>query len=116
MNRVPDSELVLVPGGTLITATAEDGRAFALKMARHMIHNLQPDLDTLKRGRSFTRETQTISSLPVRSQLLSFNYFLRRTIIGGEQDRTAHSGQIPGINHVSRKVRAQIYGRRVFRR
>lgn len=51
MNRVPDSELVLVPGGTLITATPEEGRALALKMARHMIHNIQPDLDILNGGR-----------------------------------------------------------------
>jgi hypothetical protein len=51
MNRVPDSELVLVPGGSLITATAEEGRALALKLARHTIHNLQPDLDVLKGGR-----------------------------------------------------------------
>lgn len=34
MNRVPDSELVLVPGGTLITATPEAGRALAMTMAR----------------------------------------------------------------------------------
>lgn len=27
MNRVPDAGLVLVPGGTLITATPEEGRA-----------------------------------------------------------------------------------------
>lgn len=51
MNRVPDSELVLVPGGTLITATPEEGRALAITMARHMIHNIQPDLDVLKAGR-----------------------------------------------------------------
>lgn len=51
MNRVPDSELVLVPGGTLITATPEAGRALAIAMSRHMIHNLQPDLDVLKAGR-----------------------------------------------------------------
>jgi hypothetical protein len=51
MNRVPDSELVLVPGGTLITATAEEGRALAITMARHSIHNIQPDLDFLKAGR-----------------------------------------------------------------
>jgi Hexameric tyrosine-coordinated heme protein (HTHP) len=51
MNRVPDSELVLVPGGTLITATPEEGRALALTMTRHMIHNIQPDLDVLKSGR-----------------------------------------------------------------
>lgn len=51
MNRVPDAELVLVPGGTLITATPEEGRALALTMARHVIHNIQPDLDVLKAGR-----------------------------------------------------------------
>lgn len=51
MNRVPAEALVLVPGGTLITATPEEGRALALTMARHMIHNIQPDLDVLKGGR-----------------------------------------------------------------
>jgi hypothetical protein len=51
MNRVPQEALVLVPGGTLITATPEEGRALALTMARHTIHNLQPDLDVLKSGR-----------------------------------------------------------------
>lgn len=51
MNRVPDSELVLVPGGTLITATPDEGRALAFTMARHSIHNIQPDLDALKAGR-----------------------------------------------------------------
>ncbi len=51
MNRVPDSELVLVPGGTLITSSPEEGRKLALTMARHTIHNLQPDLDVLKGGR-----------------------------------------------------------------
>jgi hypothetical protein len=51
MNRVPDSELILVPGGTLITATPEEGRALAITMARHTIHRIQPDLDVLKGGR-----------------------------------------------------------------
>lgn len=51
MNRLPDSELVLVPGGTLITNTPEEGRALALIMARHTIHNIQPDIDVLKCGR-----------------------------------------------------------------
>lgn len=52
MNRLPDSELVLVPGGTLITDTPEEGRALAMLMARHTIHNIQPDLDVLKAGRN----------------------------------------------------------------
>jgi hypothetical protein len=47
MNRVPDSELVLVPGGTLVTASPEEGRALAFTMARHSIHTIQPDLDVL---------------------------------------------------------------------
>ena len=51
MNRVPDSELTMVPGGTLLTATPEQGRALAFAMARHSIHNIQPDLDVLKGGR-----------------------------------------------------------------
>jgi hypothetical protein len=50
MNRVPDTELVLIPGGTLITATPEEGRALAIAIARHTIHNIQPDLDVLKDG------------------------------------------------------------------
>lgn len=51
MNRLPEAELVLVPGGTLITATPEAGRALAIAISRHMIHNIQPDLDVLKSGR-----------------------------------------------------------------
>ena len=51
MNRVPESELVLVPGGTLITATPEEGRLLAITLARHSIHNIQPDLDVLVVGR-----------------------------------------------------------------
>ena len=51
MNRVPAAELVLVPGGTLITSTPEEGRAMALTMVRHLVHNIQPDLDVLKGGR-----------------------------------------------------------------
>ena len=51
MNRVPDSELVLIPGGSLTTPTAEEGRALAITLARHSIHNIQPDLDVLVAGR-----------------------------------------------------------------
>ncbi|MFJ4091245.1 hexameric tyrosine-coordinated heme protein [Kitasatospora sp. NPDC089913] len=51
MNRVPDEALVLVPGNTLITSTPEEGRALALTLARHTVHNIQPDLDVLKGGR-----------------------------------------------------------------
>jgi hypothetical protein len=51
MNRVPEAELILVPGGSLITNTPEEGRALAIKLARHTVHNIQPDLDILKGGR-----------------------------------------------------------------
>jgi Hexameric tyrosine-coordinated heme protein (HTHP) len=51
MNRVPDAALVLIPGGTLLTKTAEEGRKLALTLARQVIHNIQPDLDVLKAGR-----------------------------------------------------------------
>ncbi|NEA99039.1 hexameric tyrosine-coordinated heme protein [Streptomyces sp. SID13726] len=51
MTRVPDEGLVLVPGNSLLTATPEEGRALALTLARHTVHNIQPDLDILKGGR-----------------------------------------------------------------
>ena len=51
MTRLPDAELVLVPGNTLITKSVEEGRALALTLARHVIHNLQPNLEVLKAGR-----------------------------------------------------------------
>jgi hypothetical protein len=51
MTRLPESELVLVPGGTLITATPEEGRRLALTLARRSIHNLQPEMEVLKAGR-----------------------------------------------------------------
>lgn len=51
MNMLPPSELILIPGGTLITDTPEEGRALAMLIARHTIHNLQPDLDVLICGR-----------------------------------------------------------------
>ncbi len=40
-----------MPGGTLITATPDEGRALALTLARHSIHNIPPDLDVLQSGR-----------------------------------------------------------------
>ena len=72
MNRVPDSELVLVPGGTLITATPEAGRALALAMARHMIHNIQPDLDALKEGRP--KYALSPDSLIAASQVVAIEF------------------------------------------
>jgi hypothetical protein len=72
MNRVPDSELVLVPGGTLLTATAEEGRALAITMARHSIHNIQPDLDILKGGRP--NYSTNPDSLTAVSQVIAIEF------------------------------------------
>ena len=72
MNRLPDSELVLVPGGTLITATPEEGRALAFTMARHSIHNIQPDLDVLKAGRAIYAATP--DSLTAASQVVAIEF------------------------------------------
>lgn len=72
MNKVPDAELVLVPGGTLITPTAEEGPALAIMMARHSIHNIQPDLDVLKAGRP-TYSTSPDSLIAV-SQVIAIEF------------------------------------------
>ncbi|HIW21580.1 MAG TPA: hexameric tyrosine-coordinated heme protein [Candidatus Dorea intestinavium] len=50
-NLLPESERTAIPGGTLITATPEEGRELAMLIARHTIHKIQPDLDILKAGR-----------------------------------------------------------------
>ena len=72
MNHVPDSELVLVPGGSLLTPTAEEGRALAITMARHSIHNIQPDLDVLIGGRP-TYSTNPDSLIAV-SQVIALEF------------------------------------------
>jgi len=41
----------LVPGGSLKTATAEEGRALAIKLARLIIKTTQPDADERTRQR-----------------------------------------------------------------
>ena len=51
MNHLPAEELVMIPGGTLLTETPEQGRALAFMLARHSVHNIQPDLDILKGDR-----------------------------------------------------------------
>jgi hypothetical protein len=72
MNRLPDAELALIPGGTLITATPEEGRALAFLIARHSIHNIQPDLDALKAGRP-TYATNS-DSLIAASQVVAIEF------------------------------------------
>lgn len=72
MNRVPAEGLTLVPGGTLMTATPEEGRALALLMARHTIHNIQPDLDALKAGRP--AYANAADSLIAASQVVAIEF------------------------------------------
>lgn len=72
MSKLPDSELVLVPGGTLITETPEEGRELAMLMARHTIHNIQPELDILKEGRkSYASDPD---SLTAASQVVAIEF------------------------------------------
>jgi hypothetical protein len=42
-NRTEIMSTTLIPNGSLITATAEDGRQLAIKMARLVIKATQPD-------------------------------------------------------------------------
>jgi Hexameric tyrosine-coordinated heme protein (HTHP) len=55
MTEVPPEPLV--PNNTLITATAEEGRALAITLARHSIHAMQKNLEVLMSG---LRNTPTI--------------------------------------------------------
>ena len=50
MTQVPQRPLI--PNNTLITKTAEDGRALAVLLARNSIHAMQGELETLKAGRA----------------------------------------------------------------
>lgn len=51
MHLLPEEELGLVPGGTLLTNTPEEGRELAIAMARRTIRNIQPDENVLQCGR-----------------------------------------------------------------
>ena len=72
MNRLPESELVMIPGGTLITDTPEEGRQLAMLIARHTIHNIQPNLNVLKRGRKLYSENP--DSLIAASQVVAIEF------------------------------------------
>lgn len=72
MNWVPDEGLVLVSGGTLITKTPEEGRLLAMTIARHTIHNIQPDLDVLKAGRP--KYSANPDSLTVAAQVVTIEF------------------------------------------
>jgi len=70
MTRLPPAPLV--PNNTLITATAEEGRAF-ITLARHSIHAMQKELEVLKSGRAQIRARWSSPRSP------------RPTTIGAEQ-------------------------------
>lgn len=72
MTRVPDSELTKIPGGTLITDTPEQGRALAFAIARHTVHNIQPDLDVLIAGR--VQYAPTPDSLIAASHVVAVDF------------------------------------------
>jgi hypothetical protein len=72
MNRVPDAELVKIPGGTLLTDSPEEGRALAFAIARHTVHNIQPDLDVLVAGRP--GYSSTPDSLIAASQVVAIEF------------------------------------------
>ncbi len=72
MNQLPESALVMIPGGTLITETPEKGRALAMLIARHTIHNIQQDLDVLKEARkTYSRDP---NSLTAASQVVAIEF------------------------------------------
>ena len=53
--RLPAEELQGIPGGTLITETPEEGRQLAMLIARHTIHQIQPNPGCSQSGRPDTR-------------------------------------------------------------
>ncbi|MDR2233502.1 MAG: hexameric tyrosine-coordinated heme protein [Tannerella sp.] len=72
MNKLPDEALVGIPGGTLITATPEEGRKLAMLIARHTIHQIQPDLDKLVAGRPSYAENP--DSLTAAAQVVAIEF------------------------------------------
>lgn len=51
MSQPTPSAVELVPGNSLITTSAEEGRALAITIARRTVKATQPDVDVLKEGR-----------------------------------------------------------------
>ena len=63
---------MFVPGGTLITNTPEEGRQLAITMARHTIHNIQPNKDILNYGRKIYSVNP--DSLILASQVVAIEF------------------------------------------
>ncbi|HHT50343.1 MAG TPA: hypothetical protein GXZ78_02570 [Eubacteriaceae bacterium] len=71
-NLISEEELVLIPGGTLITNTPEEGRQLAIAMARRTIHNIQPNKDILNYGRKIYSVNP--DSLILASQVVAIEF------------------------------------------
>jgi hypothetical protein len=72
VNHLPEAKLTKIPGGTLITPTPEEGRELAFAIARHTVHNIQPDLDVLMGGRH--NYATTPESLIAASQVVAIEF------------------------------------------
>ncbi|MER6415043.1 hexameric tyrosine-coordinated heme protein [Streptomyces humidus] len=64
--------MALVPGNTLITATPEEGRELALKMARLVVKATQPDDAT--RGRLRPEYAESADSLIAVAQVVAIEF------------------------------------------
>lgn len=71
-NLISEEELVLIPGGTLITNTPEEGCQLAIAMARRTIHNIQPNKDILNYGRKIYSVNP--DSLILASQVVAIEF------------------------------------------
>ena len=59
MTQVPQKPLI--PNNTLITKTAEEGRALAVMLARNSIHAMQGELEKLRRLLGHAHDTQRLA-------------------------------------------------------
>ena len=62
----------LIPGGSLLTPTAEEGRALAIMLARHSIHAMQKDVDSLRAGRD--RYAHDVGELIAASHVIAVEF------------------------------------------
>lgn len=74
MNQVPAEGLILVPGGTLITATPEEGRALAIAIARKTVRAIQPNVDVLKAGRPEYAEEDAAHGLIAATHVVALEF------------------------------------------
>ncbi len=61
-----------IPGGTLITATPEEGRKLAIAIARHTVKSIQPDVSVLKANRE--KYSTNPDSLTAAAQVVAIEF------------------------------------------